>query len=455
MDNASSSNQPPEPVTRTGSIRRAAPRILLVLLFLAIPAMAAVLTFIEVEHDGIGGVEGLDGAHALSLSPGGRHLYVAGGKDDAVAVFVRDATNETLTFSTVAQDETNGVFGLLGVSDVETSPDGRHVYASAFRDNSLVAFRRNPNNGSLVFLPAQVKENGVGGVFGLSGASGVAASRDGRSVYVSGSSSSAVAIFSRDASSDALVFRGAASNPSLVGASSVAVSPDGEVVYVTAELVDNLAVFSRDASTDALALTQVLSDGVAGVDALDRAAAVAVSPDSKHVYVASPAENAIAIFERQDLGGSISSQPGRPPLPVLSYLGRIRNGVGGVKGLGGVSSVSLSADGEMLFATGSIEDSVAVFRRSANTGRLTFLGGARDGLAGVSGLDGAADSVASGDGQNLYVAGRASDSVVAFELEGLAGMPTTQSGSIAPREAPSSSATVVRGAPAQDGPRQR
>ena len=42
--------------------------------------------------DGVGGVDGLWGAHSVTVSPDGSHLYAAGQLDNAVAVFSRNST---------------------------------------------------------------------------------------------------------------------------------------------------------------------------------------------------------------------------------------------------------------------------------------------------------------------------------------------------------------------------
>ncbi len=52
-------------------------------------------TFVEVHKDGLGGVDGLDGAISVTVSPDGSHLYAAGHGDDAVAVFSRDSATTT------------------------------------------------------------------------------------------------------------------------------------------------------------------------------------------------------------------------------------------------------------------------------------------------------------------------------------------------------------------------
>ncbi len=68
-----------------------------------------------------------------------------------------------------------------------------------------------------------------------------------------------------------------------IGDSGVTVSPDGSHVYATGYSDDAVAVFSRNSSTGALTFVEVLKDGTGGVDGLDAAYGVTVSPDGSHV----------------------------------------------------------------------------------------------------------------------------------------------------------------------------
>ena len=67
------------------------------------------LTFVEVQKDESGGVDGLDGAADVAVSPDGAYVYAAGFIDDALAVFSRDAGTGKLTFVEVQEDGTGGV----------------------------------------------------------------------------------------------------------------------------------------------------------------------------------------------------------------------------------------------------------------------------------------------------------------------------------------------------------
>src|SRR5439155_1584342 len=118
------------------------------------PATGA-LTFVEVERDAVGGVAGLKGAHAVVVSPDGAHVYVASSVDDAVAVVSRDATTGKLTFVEAQREGANGVTGLAGARAVTVSPDGANLYVAGATDDALAVFSRDAATGRLTFVEAQ------------------------------------------------------------------------------------------------------------------------------------------------------------------------------------------------------------------------------------------------------------------------------------------------------------
>lgn len=47
----------------------------------------AILAFVKVQKSAVGGVDGLFGTRSVTVSPDGKHLYIAGERDHAVEVF--------------------------------------------------------------------------------------------------------------------------------------------------------------------------------------------------------------------------------------------------------------------------------------------------------------------------------------------------------------------------------
>ena len=265
----------------------------------------------------------LSQADAVVVSPDGANVYVGAQSSGAVAIFDRNPTTGALTQKSgtagcISNSGTSGTCAtghdLLQVLAVEVSPDGENVYVASFQSNAITIFDRDPDTGALTQKSgtegciASAATAGCAGGPGLSGASSVAVSSDGRSVYASALTAGAVAIFDRDSDTGVLtqktgtsacvsVFGGAcAAGPGLQGARWVTVSPDGANVYVAASQSDAVAVLDRNTSSGALIQPAVPAGCISehGVNcqdgvALVRPISVVVSPDGRNVYAA--AEN--------------------------------------------------------------------------------------------------------------------------------------------------------------------
>ena len=131
-------------------------------------AVTGALDFLDVLVDGVDGVDGLNGASGVALSPDGRHLYVASRGENGVGVFTRDAETGILAFVEALKSPAIGIDLLDGATDVVVSPDGRHVYVASFLDDAVAIFSRDTATGALT-LEDGVRD-GVGDVDGLDGA---------------------------------------------------------------------------------------------------------------------------------------------------------------------------------------------------------------------------------------------------------------------------------------------
>lgn len=367
-------------------------------------AATGLLTLSQLLEDGVDGVDGLDTAWSISLSPDGRHLYCAAYDDDSIAVFRRDAGTGRLTFAGLVRDGAGGVDGLDAAENAVVSPDGRHVYAVSVIDQALTAFERDADSGGLALVDELRRDGG-----GLDGASAVTVSPDGTRVYVAGGVDDAIAVFLRNRSSGLLSFgddvRDGLGADGLDGAAAVAVSPDGMHVYAAGFDDDAIGICEFAQGLDLLRYVAVQRDGVAGVDGLAGAGSVAVSPDGVHVYATGFEDDALAVFARDPAGGG------------LTFLGGERDGVGGVDGIDGAIAIAISPDGGQVYAAGFADDAVAVFQRNAETGLLTFDGVVHDGVGGVDGLRGPRGLAFSPDGESLYVAASGDDAIVVFRRD--------------------------------------
>jgi uncharacterized repeat protein (TIGR01451 family) len=324
------------------------------------------------KDDGLAEFDGLDGARAVAGDL--LNVYVAGAGDNAIGVFRRRhepgaPEHGRLRFQQVLRSAVDGVAGLGGVADLLLHASGVHLYAASPVENSVSLFRRAPEDGRLTHV--QTLQNGVLGVTGIAGARALAASPDGRHLYVAGGFSNAVAVFERDdqagsANYGRLTFRGMAQN------------------------------------------------AVGGVEGLDNPSAVVVSPDGKHVYALGENADSVVLFQRNTV-------PGSSGFGLLSFVARYANGAGGLTHMDGPVSLRISADGAHVYVLARDSGSIVRFARNADSGQLAVAAVARDGEGGVAGLAGAARIRLSPDGAHLYVAARASNAIGHFLRDGSSG----------------------------------
>ena len=380
---------------------------------MAAGARAGGLELVEAQVDGVGGISDLAGAESIAISPGDEFVYVGASEADAIVIFRRDRTTGRLTQVGSVLDDHGGVDGLNEVQGLAISPDGANLYAASHIDNAVAVFARDEDTGLLTFV--EMKKDGAGGITKLAGAMGISVSPDGRHVYVASNVDDAVVVFRRDGSTGQLTLveelvDGAGGITSLEGAEMITVSPDGQHVYVASEDDNTITVFARDDDGGALTLVEVKQDGVGGMTALDRVQALAVSPDGAHVYAVSGDDNALVVFARDEDSGALTlieahrdgvagingldgaewvtvSPNGAYVYAVgdvddalvvflrdaatgrLTYLETHKDGVGGVNHLEDVEAVAVTSDSTSVYTVADLDDAISVFGNLCGNGR--------------------------------------------------------------------------------------
>lgn len=359
-------------------------------------------TFQNSENGNGLGISGLDGSNAVAISPDGDFVYVAGNNDDAIVAFSRDATSGQLTFVQKIEDSSTSD-GLNGINGIVISPDGTTVYATGFWDKSLVVFNRNTTTGMLTYIERY--KDGISGVDGLNGVNDITMSSDGRSVYVTGFWDQSLAVFSVNPNgtlSFEEVFKDGQSGVNgLSRASGVAVSPDGKTVYAAGYYDNAISIFNR-ATDGTLTYNTLVEDGTDNVDGIQRVNSIVVSPDNKQVYATGQNDDAIAMFTRDLTSGE------------LTFLGQMKEGIDDVTGLDGPSRLTMSTDGEHIYVTSGNDDAITAFRRNTSDGTLFFEKTIFDTDENINGLDGAAYVAVTPDGKHMYAAGTVDDAVAIF-----------------------------------------
>jgi DNA-binding beta-propeller fold protein YncE len=221
---------------------------------------------------------GLEQASSLAVSSDGANVYVAavGESGGDVAELERNpaegalkqlgSPNACLSTEVVACTH---VIDMYGPGEIVVSPDGRNVYANSFDFNAVLEFERNtsgPEVGALKQLEApntcisseaKTPEHCTSAK-SIQGPFGMAISPDGSNLYATGSSSDAIATFTRNPSTGGLTqfaepyeciteaASGCHTNKAvgLKAAFLPVVSPDGANVYVGGE-ESSIAEFAR------------------------------------------------------------------------------------------------------------------------------------------------------------------------------------------------------------------
>lgn len=271
---------------------------------------------------------GLNEPDGMVISPDGRDLYVLGRYASTLDVFAR-RRGGSLRFVQCIQERGlanrySGTSGCLasaaGLSDpaqVVVSPDGRDVYVSSPDSRSVATFARRGSGrlGEVGCLGQNGSECG-GLSVDLDGASGLASSPDGRSVYLG--ARYVLLPLRRGRRGRLRTFGGRArcigaadsgcpeQGPGLEWDDSLAVSRDGRNVYVAAYSLDAITALVRqkDGSLRQIpgrfdCLSPYPYSGCHGTAVgIWSPAAVALSPDGRSVYVTGSESDALALFAR-------------------------------------------------------------------------------------------------------------------------------------------------------------
>ncbi len=440
---------------------------------------------------GCGEGKGLVGPNAVAVSPDGANVYVASGTTGAtvassfgsLAILKRDPTTGAIRqagcLSSDGTDGRDGASGacaatpsLLGADGVAVSPDGLAVFVTSNASGSVVAFARDPANGSLTRLGCfQARPPGgspcpPANVFFSSSA--LVASSDNKALYVAAPSQGSISTLMTglitppasgsagggSASTVASIFgllppTQFFANPCIAvngfdgscavgiatqGLDALALSPDGRQLYGTAPGSSAVDVFTHDAAgalTESSCLKVEPPGGLCRAGKLMKSPTqLAVSPDGQNVYASdtSPEGGRVDVFRRDPSSGALSEASCVDFLRVERHEENEEEEEGprepapsgpceGAAGLDNVNVVAVSGDGSAVYAIGS--GSAAVFSRNASTGKLSETSCAvnQDSrCTSLPPLEGVAGAAVSPDGREVYVAATRSNAVMVFGL---------------------------------------
>jgi len=262
---------------------------------------------IQTLFERVDGVSGLKSVADLAISDDGAHVYAVSADDDALSAFSRDPSSGELAFVEVERDGVGGVEGLDGPSKVTVSRDGSFVYAGSLVGGALSVFARDPSSGELEFVEAHPE---------ISGITGIAACPGSGHVYVNGQTpgfDAGTHAYARNALTGALQLEasydaseGDFGYPGFGHLGEVACSAGGEHVYTSGTgsfptlAPVAIAVYSRDAATGELDILQLVRNGSGGV--FDITGGVSLSADGQYLY----SNGLLSVFRRDVASGEIA-----------------------------------------------------------------------------------------------------------------------------------------------------
>jgi DNA-binding beta-propeller fold protein YncE len=212
---------------------------------------------------------GLDGPYpGVVVTADGTSVYVPSHNADAVAILDRDPASGALSQAAdttgciaVNNAECTDLDTLDNANFIVEDPGSDQLYVASSISGSITVLDRAPG-GNLSF-DSCVADTTLGGLCtvgrGLGGALGLGISADGASLYAVGGNADAISVFDRNVDGKIVQKPGTAgciadngdgitcADGTLLDAprGAVGVSPDGKHVYVASSLSDAIAVFSR------------------------------------------------------------------------------------------------------------------------------------------------------------------------------------------------------------------
>lgn len=141
----------------------------------------------------IAGSPNFHGPTHITFSPDGLHAYVASQFSDSLSLFDVDSLSGNLSFRAAYVDNTDGFRYLNHAEDIVVTADGLFVMVTATIDNAMSIYLRDATTGELSVH--QEFRDGQDGIDGLFRARELYLSPDQRFVYVASPEEHAIAIF--------------------------------------------------------------------------------------------------------------------------------------------------------------------------------------------------------------------------------------------------------------------
>lgn len=305
----------------------------------------------------------LDGVNCGVISVDGKYLYSTAWRSNTIGVFKRNQETGKLTHVQSLNSERD----LQGTTAVSLSPNGKYTVASAFQSKTMVLLTVDQETGKLRI--ADVAREGENGVRGLVFAIAAVFSPDTKFIYASdpnapglnAGDSGAMTVFRI---TKAGKFRWVETNTGkencFAGVRWATPHPTLPLLFSTCNNGNSLVVSERNTTSGKLTVKQVFLDEVDGVTGLAGAMTSDLSPDGKFLYTSSGrfrGDTAIGTYRVTKRG-----------LELIQEL----FGPGELIGYEGSNAIQVTPDGRNVYAAGTLSRNFVCLARNVKTGELTY-----------------------------------------------------------------------------------
>lgn len=364
-----------------------------------IDAINGTLTFKKITTNSVIGNSGLNKPSVLAADHTGKNLYIGSSLSNSISVYGIDGTTADLTFKQTLKDGENGIDGLRDVQAIVFSPSQQHVYVAGRLDFSIVVFNRNLSTGMLTFIEK------TGDISTVGIASSMCISSDGKFLYSVGLING-IAVYSR-ATNGMLTYvnnysRGFPNEN--FSSHKIRISEDDNFLY-TLSNDSSISIFSRDPLTGAPAYITRVHNNEGGITRMTKPMELIVPHylDEKFVYVSSPADSSVHVFERNVTTG------------MLTHVESYTQGINDMTGLSSINSFRMHTGGAHLLLTSSKDSSITILDRDFVTGKLYYAGTYKQ--SGAPGLNGCTEAISSENGEYVFTAGFGKDAIGKFNFD--------------------------------------
>ena len=363
------------------------------------------LTKIQLLQDNANGVDGLDNPRIARITPDGSQVLVVSADDDALAVFDFDG-NFKLTFRTIFKNNAD-ISGFRGATKVVLTSDGQQAFLVSFYDSAIVVFTKDAignfqyqqtisdnvkwfaETGESVLVAEEYDK------LALLGAYDIAITPDNQQLLIASSASNALSVFSLDSdyriSIEQVLRDSQNADYALTSAVSVIAASNNTDVFVASYEENAVSIFTRTDSGK-LAFSQTLRNNQMGISRMENPHSLAISPDSRFLYVA--CKQSVVVFHKED--------------KKYTHLQTVKIMDNNLAGLAGAAGIALTPNNEYVFVAAETEGAVAIFSRAVD-GTLQF-----NSLLRETELEGASSVTVSPDGKHILVT--ADNSLSVYEI---------------------------------------